>query len=141
MTQITQAERDVIDNAVDKAFKMVWVTFQKEGIHKYPAALTDPKLATGDWLDVSFLGVPHRHIFHFKVAIQVFHDDRDIEFIQFKRWCERMYNDGVLELDYKSCEMIADDLYRRIAAKYPCRIVKINVSEDNENGCEIVYEV
>ena len=49
----------------------VWVTFRKEGIHKYPAAATDPKLATGDWLDVSFLGVPHRHIFHFKVWIEV----------------------------------------------------------------------
>ena len=23
----------------------IWVTFQKEGIHKYPAAATDPKLA------------------------------------------------------------------------------------------------
>ena len=26
----------------------IWVTFSKEGIHKYPAALDDPKLATGD---------------------------------------------------------------------------------------------
>ena len=57
----------------------IWVTFRKEGIHKYPAALTDPKLATGDEYDVSFLGYPHRHIFHFKVWIEVFHDDRDIE--------------------------------------------------------------
>ena len=31
-----------------KASKMIWVTFRKEGIHKYPAALDDPKLATGD---------------------------------------------------------------------------------------------
>ena len=23
---------------------MIWVTFKKEGIHKYPAALDDPKL-------------------------------------------------------------------------------------------------
>ena len=42
---------------------MIWVTFAKEGIHKYPAALDDPKLATGDEYDVSFLGYPHRHIF------------------------------------------------------------------------------
>ena len=67
-----------------KASKMIWVTFQKEGMHKYPASLDDPKLKTGDEYDVSFLGYPHRHIFHFKVAIEVFHDDRDIEFIQFK---------------------------------------------------------
>ena len=48
--------------------KYIWVTFRKEGIHKYPAALDDPKLATGKGDDVSFLGHPHRHIFHFKVA-------------------------------------------------------------------------
>ena len=58
--------------------RSIWVTFRKEGIHQYPAALTDPNLATGDEYDVSFLGHPHRHIFHFKVQIEVFHDDREI---------------------------------------------------------------
>lgn len=115
---------------------MIWVTFQQEGIHKYPAAATDPTLATGEWDDVSFLGVPHRHIFHFKIYIEVFHDDRDIEFIQFKRWLQRLYNvEGILQLDYKSCEMIADDLYSEITKKYPYRKVWIEVSEDGENGC------
>ena len=71
----------------------IWVTFQKEGIHCYPAAATDPKLKTGDWDDVSFLGTPHRHIFHFKVWIEVFQNDRDIEFIQVKRWIEKLYNE------------------------------------------------
>ena len=112
---------------------MIWVTFRREGIHKYPAALTDPNLA-----DVSFLGHPHRHIFHFKVWLEVFHDDRDVEFIQFKRWMENLY-DSTLELSFKSCEMIADDLYRQINSRYPGRHVIISVSEDNENGCEIVY--
>ena len=120
--------------------RCIWVTFAKEGVHKYPGADTDPKLATGDWDDVSFLGVPHRHIFHFRVWIEVFHNDRDIEFIQFKRWLERLYNvEGVLQLDYKSCEMIADDLYEQIVQRYPGRDVKISVAEDNENGCEIFY--
>lgn len=118
---------------------MIWIRFQREGIHKYPAALTDPKLATGDEYDVSFLGYPHRHIFHFKVAIEVFHDDRDIEFIQFKRWLENLYKDATLALDYKSCEMIADDLYAQIKDKHPGRDVWIDVSEDNENGCHIQY--
>ena len=117
----------------------IWVTFQKEGIHKYPAALDDPSLATGDEYDVSFIGYPHRHIFHFKVAIEVFHDDRDIEFIQFKRWLEKLYSEKTLELDYKSCEMMADDLYAEIKIKYPKRDVRIEVSEDGENGCEIYY--
>ena len=119
--------------------KMIWVTFQKEGIHKYPAALTDPNLATGDEYDVSFLGYPHRHMFHFKVAIEVFHDDRDIEFIQFKRWLENLYKGAILALDFKSCEMIAEDLYSQIAARYPGRAVWIDVSEDEENGCHIQF--
>jgi hypothetical protein len=145
-----QAEREAIESAKDKATRQIWVTFQKEGIHKYPAALTDPKLATGGWDDVSFLGYPHRHIFHFRVCIEVFHNDREIEFIQFKRWLQRLYDmapdgdkghsdTGVLELDYKSCEMIADDIYTQVAAKYPGRAVTIEVSEDGENGCCISY--
>jgi hypothetical protein len=114
---------------------MIWVTFRKEGVHRYPAAGHDPKLASGDEYDVSFLQYPHRHMFHFKVYLEVFHDDRDVEFIQFKRWLENLYNKGTLELDYKSCEMMADDLYKEISAKYTDRKVWIEVSEDGENGC------
>jgi hypothetical protein len=113
---------------------MIYVKFQKEGIHKYPAALTDPALN-----DVQFLGYPHRHMFHFAVAIEVFHDDRDIEFILFKRELERLYQDATLQLDYKSCEMIADDLYKYISNKYPGRDITIDVSEDNENGVFCSY--
>ena len=113
---------------------MIWVTFRREGIHKYPAALEEEKLA-----DVSFLGYPHRHMFHFKVWIQVRHNDREIEFIQFKRWLESLYQ-GTLELDYKSCEMMADDLAKTIQARYPGRQLTIEVSEDGENGCLITYD-
>ena len=134
-----------------KSKRMIWVTFQKEGIHKYPAALDDPKLATGDWDDVSFLGYPHRHMFHFRVSIEVFHDDREIEFIQFSRWLQRLYSVGtdeagseaghtVLALDYKSCEMIADDLFLEIRKRYGSnREVHIEVSEDGENGCVVTF--
>jgi hypothetical protein len=123
------------------ANRWIWVTFQKEGIHCYPAAADDPNLATGGWDDVSFLGVPHRHIFHFRVAIKVTHNDRDIEFIQFKRWLERLYSLEVLSLDYKSCEMMADDLFDNISEKYPERDIKIEISEDGENGALIEYNI
>ena len=119
--------------------KMIWVTFNKEGMHKYPAALTDPALATGDEYDVSFLGYPHRHIFHFKVWIGVTHNDRDIEFIQFKRWLLNLYKDATISLDFKSCEMMSDDLYDMISQRYPNREVWIEVSEDGENGSFIKY--
>lgn len=122
-----------------KPQKSIFVQFQKEGVHLYPAAATDPKLATGDWDDVSFLSVAHRHIFHFRVRIEVFHNDRDIEFIQFKRWLEKLYNEDILELNHKSCEMISDDLYTEISARYPGRFVEITIAEDGENGSVIFY--
>jgi hypothetical protein len=137
--QQTQALAEKRQRIKDKALRTIFVRFQKEGIHKYPAAATDPNLATGDEYDVSFLATPHRHIFHFDVAIEVFHNDRDIEFIQFKRWLENQYSQGILKLDYKSCEMISDDLYDVIATRYPDRSIAIQVSEDNENGAHIVY--
>lgn len=122
-----------------KTESFIWVTFQKEGIHRYPAAATDPKLATGDWLDVSFLGVPHRHIFHFRVELGVTHSDRDVEFIQFKRELEKLYSDGTIQLDYKSCEMMANDLASYILDKYTGRPLRIEVSEDGENGCRMYW--
>jgi hypothetical protein len=137
--QHEQAMTEKRSRIKDKALRTIFVRFQKEGIHKYPAAATDPALATGDEYDVSFLATPHRHIFHFDVAIEVFHNDRDIEFIQFKRWLENQYSQGILQLDYKSCEMISDDLYEVIATRYPDRSIAIQVSEDNENGAHIVY--
>lgn len=139
--QRQQALAEEAIRIMDKAERKVWVTFRKEGMHKYPAAATDPALATGDEYDVSFLANEHRHIFHFRVWIDVFHNDRDIEFIQFKRWLENLYKDGILSLDYKSCEMIADDLYINIAARYSKRAVWIEVAEDGENGCLIKYEI
>jgi hypothetical protein len=135
---MNQVERDRIERVMSEAKRQIWVTWRREGIHKYPAALTDPALA-----DVQFLGYPHRHIFHFRVWIDVFHNDRDLEFIQFKRWCESLYNsdNSVLSLDHKSCEMIADDLYIQIAQRYPGRVVHIEVAEDGENGALIKYEI
>jgi hypothetical protein len=143
---MNQEQRETVNRIMEHAQRKIWVTFQKEGTHMYPGADTDPKLATGGWDDVSFLGVPHRHIFHFRVWIDVEHNDRDIEFIQFKRWMERLYQEvdsstSVLQLDHKSCEMMADDLYVQIADKYPGRAVWIEVSEDGENGALIKYEL
>lgn len=110
---------------------LIYVKFQREGIHYYPNA---PE-------GVEFLRYPHRHMFHFNVAIQVFEDDREIEFILFKRWLESLYGDQILDLDYKSCEMIADELAQKINDKYPGRYMQIDVSEDGENGAVKFYEV
>jgi len=115
--------------------RFIFVTFQKEGIHSYPDA---PE-------GVEFLRHPHRHIFHFRVDIEVWNDDREIEFILFKRELEAQYSretvglSKYLHLDYKSCEMLADDLAEYIREEYPGRDLKIEVSEDGENGAVTYY--
>lgn len=109
--------------------KTIWVTFQKEGIHNYPDA---PE-------GVEFLKYPHRHVFHFRVEIEVFHNDRDIEFILFKRELEGLYAESTLQMDHKSCEMLAEDLGEYIIKKYPDRDLSISVSEDNENGATLYW--
>jgi len=105
----------------------IWITTSFEGFHKYPDA---PE-------EVSFLKNEHRHIFHIKVWIEVFHDDRDIEFILFKRFIDTILLSG--NLNNKSCEMISDQIYDEIKSQYPNRKIKIEVSEDLENGCEKEY--
>lgn len=115
--------------------KFIQVTFQKEGIHRYPAAATNPDLK-----DVAFLAHPHRHIFWFKVTTSVNHSDRDIEFIQQKRWMESLYVQSVIQIDFKSCEMLAEDLLAELIAKYgEDRYYKVEVFEDNENGGIVEY--
>ncbi len=115
--------------------RSIYATFQKEGIHRYPAAETEPQLA-----DVSFLAFPHRHIFYFRADIEVFHNDRDLEFILFKRELEGLYAETTLQIDFKSCEMLAEDLIDYISKKYPGRKIKVEVSEDGENGATLSYE-
>ena len=109
--------------------RTIFVTFQKEGIHRYPDA---PE-------GVEFLKHPHRHMFHFRVTLEVFHNDRDVEFILFKRELEGLYKESILEIDYKSCEMLAEDLVDYVSGKYPNRSISVEVSEDGENGAILTY--
>ena len=123
-----------MNKQMQEAKRWVWVTFKKAGFHKYPAAATDPNLQ-----DVSYLGMRHRHLFGFKVQIEIFHNDRELEFHQVLNYCESLFTTQAIEIDYKSVEMLADDLYVKLSEKYPNRCMKIEVDEDGECGCQIEY--
>ena len=73
-------------------------------------------------------------------TIAVSHNDRDIEFILFKRELEALYSHNVLQLDYKSCEMMAEELIGYISQNYPNRNITVEIGEDGENGATLVYE-
>lgn len=109
--------------------KFVYVTLQKEFIHQYKDAPDE----------VSFLRYPHRHIAHIKVQIEVNHNEREIEFIMLKHKLEEYLN--LTNLTNNSCETIADEILSFMQHEYDIdRDIQIVVSEDGENGCELVYK-
>ena len=120
--------------------KFITVQFQKEGVHHYPESDKNPSTATGEWDDVSFLAAPHFHYFFFKVSIEVFDDNREIEFIQFNRWVQRLYENKTLDLNHRSCEMMADELISQVSTKYPGRRMVVEIYEDNINGVRVEFD-
>lgn len=106
----------------------VVVRLQVDGMHNFPAAREI-------FPEVGFLADRHRHIFHVEAKKEVFHDDRDVEFIMFKRdiqdYLKQMYykpETRTHEFGPKSCEMIA----KEILNQFDC--VTVSVWEDLENG-------
>jgi hypothetical protein len=132
---MTQEQRLLINQQLCSASRHIWVTFQRAGYHKYPAAGVDLMLE-----DVSYLAHRHRHLFKFRVGIQVWHTDRELEFHQVLNYCESLFDSRNIDIDYKSVEMLADDLYVKLVEKYgTARAMEIEVSEDGECGCLVKY--
>lgn len=117
----------------------VYTSIVKEGYHNFPEAATLPQFATGDEFDVSFLANRHQHYFNIKVWVEVTHSNRDIEFIQLRRFLNEYYGDKAIEFSARSCEMIAEDLHTNIVEKYPNVEIRIDVSEDNINGAYVEF--
>ena len=107
----------------------IWVTAEKSMLHCYPDAPSE----------VHYLKYEHRHLFKVRAYIQI-EESRDIEFMDFKNYIENVLGLCKQELPiYKSCENISDFIYEQIKNKYPNRDIKIEVSEDGENGSYIEY--
>ena len=104
------------------------VKFQVEGVHNWPeASKFEPTM--------KYLEYPHRHMFHIDARREVFHDDRDVEFIVFKRmmrdYIEKTYYNHEIDCcDFgsKSCEMLAQEIYKEFELCY-CAVY-----EDNEKS-------
>lgn len=102
----------------------ILVRTQFEGFHRWPGASEDTK--------EEYLRSVHRHMFHVEVEIEVTSEDRQVEFIEFKRrlneYCTR-WNVPTTN----SCETMA-----RFIALWIIDLnlppVRVLVTEDNENG-------
>lgn len=106
------------------------VRLQIEGLHCWPAA-------KDIFPEVAYLSDPHRHVFYIECKKEVFHDDRDVEFIMFKHEIQKYFSKyykskiGMCDFGSMSCEMIAKELL----TTFDCSFV--SVFEDNENGAEV----
>ena len=102
-----------------------------EGLHCWPDAQSV-------FPEVGFLSNMHRHKWYITAKKRVNHDDRDVEFIMFKRdileYLHRTYynsNSRTHEFSAMSCEMLAAELMKEFGCCY------VSVFEDDENGAEV----
>jgi 6-pyruvoyl-tetrahydropterin synthase len=93
--------------------------------------------------EVQWLQNTHRHEFHVTVKVSQTHDDRDVEYIMFKRALDEFISqigeereDGQYLAD-KSCEMMATDIAEWVQRNYGNRRVEVEVLEDGENGAVV----
>lgn len=86
---------------------------------------------------VSFLRDYHRHVFHIELQIEVFHDDRELEFILVKN-ALNTYLSTFPERSDLSCEMIAKMIIEWARGVAPgMRKISCGVFEDGENGAVV----
>jgi len=107
----------------------VYVTLEHEFVHRYVDAPDE----------VAYLRNYHRHIAHIKVQVEVFCEDREIEFIMLKHELQEYLSMFEKQMD-SSCETLASILLNYMKRCYgENRDMMIIVNEDNENGCEVIY--
>ena len=111
-----------------KLNKKIFVTFEREGFHCWPEA---PK-------EVEFLRNLHRHLFKFRVELSVSGNNREVEFILLKRELENYVDRLMMDCpERSSCEMLGEDIITYLSVEHICRKVKVEVSEDGENGAVV----
>lgn len=116
----------------------VFCTLSFEGIHHYPEAPSE----------VSYLRDMHRHKFGVRVEMEVFDDDREVEFIMLKHRISRYLSQLLLtdestqlfNLGAASCEQVAKAIVHKLLEWYGERDMVVTVDEDGENGAVVCYD-
>ena len=114
----------------------IWITFEQEGWHCWPEAVGSR----------AYLKHPHRHMFHFRVELEVKEQNREIELHDFKEWCHQQLQDGfgrfgtsLFGLDFEtcSCEQLAYEMCQVVVSEHQSRWCACEVSEDSECGARV----
>lgn len=107
--------------------RFIFVKTSFEGMHQYLDAPSS----------VSFLRSMHRHLFGVCLMLEVFHDDRELEFFIVKRELDN-YIANCLATANLSCETFAVRILEHARALYgKNRVCRVSVDEDGENGAVV----
>lgn len=112
-------------NNQEVAYSSAVVRFSVPGFHCWPGASGER----------SYLADRHRHLFLVEVELQVFHEEREVEFHDLLDFCKNVFPGG--EMGAKSCETMATELYKEVAGQYPDRRLVVSVFEDGEVGAKV----
>lgn len=82
----------------------------------------------------AYLANKHRHLFHIQVQLEVFHQDREVEFHDLLDFCKSQVQPG--DFGGRSCEMIAEELTVKLKDRYNRKTI-VSVFEDNEVGAVV----
>ena len=98
-------------------------------IHCYPTA---PDI-------VSHLRNAHRHLLFVESTIEVFHNDRELEFFLVQDFIEYLLGEMPVEAN-RSCEQVAEYILQMLQHRYgKIRKITVKVFEDNINGAIVEY--
>ena len=108
--------------------KSISVSFQWSGTHRWPGAQGTHE----------YLKHPHRHLFKGRAQIEVFHDDREIEFLAVLDYLNEQVLVKYRNLGERSCEWVAKDIIEHLTNRYgDGRDIQVYISEDGENGAVV----
>lgn len=112
--------------------RYITVKHQYEGFHWYADAPDQ----------VAFLKNRHRHMFHVEATLEVFHDDRELEFFIVKDTLIRQILPFTALLDnLGSCEQQAERIIEGLINAYgEKRRISVTVSEDNESSGQVIWD-
>lgn len=101
----------------------IWATTTKAGWHKWPTAPSRRE----------YLSNSHRHLFKFRVEVEVIENDRQVEFHDVLESLTSAVGKLPLVGSDMSCEMMAERIVEILRMQYEY-ITEVTVSEDGECG-------
>jgi hypothetical protein len=107
----------------------ITVSFSFEGVHLF-------ENAAGKY---AFLAYPHRHLFIGKFTTTVEHNDREIEFLEFREALLNFVHSWGIDLGRRSCEDMCHEILDWFQTTYD-RWAEVSIFEDGENGATVTLE-